>query len=295
MNAPSPNRGKELADCVKIPPRPEVLIAVMEESNKEDPDFDRISKALSSDVSLSAAILQVVNSPFFGLRNRISSIQQAMALLGLQKVSSVVRVVSLRNSVSNNLELGRFWDTAAEVANICGLLAPKLSAIGTDDAYTLGLFHDCGIPLMMQSFKDYKEVLRLSNLSNVKPRTRIEDRRYGTNHAEVGYELAKKWFLPDHLALAVLNHHRYHELFINDSENTDHGDVENYKMLPLLAILKMAEQVSAMFRKSLRAEFSDEWTEMGPLILKCMAISEQDYSEIRDDILEQLYNDECAH
>lgn len=293
MNAPSPNRGQELAERVKIPPRPEVLITVMEESNREEPDFDRISKALSSDVSLSAAILQVVNSPFFGLRNRISSIQQAMALLGLKKVSSVVRVVSLRSAVSNDLELGRFWDTAAEVANICGMLAPKLSAFGADDAYTLGLFHDCGIPLMMQSFKDYKEVLRLSNLSNVKPRTRIEDRRYGTNHAEVGYELAKKWFLPDHLALAVLNHHRYHELFLRE-DNSAQGDTENYEMLPLLAILKMAEQVSAMFRKSLRAEFSDEWAEMGPLILRCMAISEQDYSEIRDDILEQLYNEDCA-
>ncbi|PCJ17979.1 MAG: histidine kinase [Gammaproteobacteria bacterium] len=295
MNAPSPNRGKELADRVKIPPRPEVLITVMEEAKKEDPDFNRISKALSSDVSLSAAILQVVNSPFFGLRNRISSIQQAMALLGLKKVSSVVRVVSLRNSVTNELELGRFWDTASEVANICGMLAPKLSALAADDAYTLGLFHDCGIPLMMQSFKDYKEVLRLSNLSNVKPRTRIEDRRYGTNHAEVGYELAKKWFLPDHLALAVLNHHRYHELFITDAAGSDLNESDNYEVLPLLAILKMAEQVSAMFRKSLRAEFSDEWEEMGPLILKCMAISEQDYSEIRDDILEQLYNEDCGN
>lgn len=289
MRRADDDRGRKLAQEVKIPPRPEVLITVSGEAKKEEPDFDRITTALSSDVSLAGAVLQVVNSPYFGLKNRISSIHQATALLGLQKVSSVVRVVALRNTVSNGVELGRFWDTATEVANICGMLAPKLSALSSDDAYTLGLFHDCGIPLMMQAFKDYKEVLRLSNLSNVKPRTRIEDRRYGTNHTKVGYELSKSWFLPDRIGLAILNHHLYHEVF-----NQEEDDPEYYEVLPLLAILKMAEQISAVFRKSLRAEFSDEWNEIGPQILNCMGITEQDFCEIRDDVLEQLYNDDVT-
>lgn len=274
-------KAQDLAQEISVPPRPEVLIKVATEAKKENPRIDSIADALAEDASLSSAVLQVVNSPLYGLPRKITSIRQSVSLLGLPRIEKLVTVISMRNAVSGNLNLNRFWDSAGEIAVIASTLAQSLTGVNQDDAYTVGLFHDCGIPIMMQKFDDYKQVLKEAAQSNVLPRTKLEDERYGYNHAMVGYCLAQKWYLPDEIGKVVLFHHKDFEVF-------EAGCEDDHTTMSLLGILKMAEHISELFRKEMRDETDTEWNKVGEGVLDLIGLDEVDFVEICDDIIEKL-------
>jgi len=270
-----------LVSKIMIPARPESLLSVSAEANNEYPNVNIIAKAISNDVSLSAAVLQIVNSPAFAIRHKITNILQAVTLLGVSRVERIVTVVAMRESVGGNLNLARFWDSASEIANICSQLAPRLSGINQDDAYTLGLFHDCGIPLMMQAFDDYKQTLIEINKTEVRPTTKIEQARYQVCHTQVGYLLLEKWFLPQHISQAVYCHHHNYADLVEQKKIDDSS-------LSLLALLKMSDDISSTYRKSWRRDDTDEWLQVQDLVLSYIGIDEAYYNELKADIIEKF-------
>lgn len=276
-----PNIEEDLIKDIIIPPRPEVLIKVSEEAKSSDPNLPEVVEALTTDVSLSGAILQVVNSPFYGLRNKISSVQQAANLLGIKKIEKLVTIVSIRSQMGGNLDLGRFWDGASETASLCGLLAKRFVEVDFDEAYMLGLFHDCGIPIMMQHFPDYKETLRECNSTKERPTTNIEVNKYGFHHAVIGYKLAKDWFLAESICDALLFHHDCIDIFSTDADTSS-------PVYSLLALLKVAEQISFEMHQSSRSDSNTDWTEIGEIIIDYLGLSLEDFEEMKDDMKEKM-------
>ena len=88
-------------DGIMIPPRPEALVKAMEACQQPYPDANFIAKAISGDVGLSAAALKVANSPLYRVSNPITSIQQAVAFLGVKRVVAIVQIVSIKFSMAN--------------------------------------------------------------------------------------------------------------------------------------------------------------------------------------------------
>ena len=129
------DKKKKILSEVPIPARPEILVQVTNAFKESEPNLHSIAQMVGKDVGLSAAILQVVNSPFFGLSTKISSIQQAMALLGVKKILMLVRSVSVRNVSKNASKLTDFWDTANEIANICVETASLIKLRDRDDVF----------------------------------------------------------------------------------------------------------------------------------------------------------------
>ncbi|WP_122586808.1 HDOD domain-containing protein, partial [Pseudomonas viridiflava] len=94
-------------------------------------------------------------------------------------------------------------------------LAKRIGSQAVDESYALGLFHDCGIPLMIKRFPDYMTVLE-SAYANAGPECRVvdtENTAFDTNHSVVGYYTAKSWRLPDHVTEAIANHHNALAIF----------------------------------------------------------------------------------
>jgi len=240
---------QELVEQLKIPPRPEALISVIRELEKKEPDVDVVVNSLQSDVSLSGAVLQVVNSPLFSLPQQVSSIQQGIMLLGLEKVASLVRTTAMKNALGG-CHFDRFWDTASDVALIASHLAKQLTELEPDDAYTLGLFHECGIPLMMQAFPDYNELLKKVNNDNSLILSELEHDQYGTTHCALGYMLGRKWFLPEYINRGVFLMQGYKRVFNGKIKQSEHAS-------QLLAVLLLARNISASFRKELRSDESE--------------------------------------
>jgi HD-like signal output (HDOD) protein len=106
---------------ISIPARPQILVRLDSELAKDDPDPAVVVRLISSDVVLSAAMLKTVNSPFFGLPRRISSVAQAVSMLGLKMTARIVNGLVLRMTMGGRQSsLERFWDTAEKVAGISG-------------------------------------------------------------------------------------------------------------------------------------------------------------------------------
>jgi HD-like signal output (HDOD) protein len=221
---------------VGIPPCPDILVRIMNEMKKEEPDYHRLSTMISADVALSAGLIKTTNSPYFARPQRARTVYDALSILGLRVASHTIAGIILRNLFPQTPNMVRFWDASARTARLCAWLAHKLDMkdFNADDAYTFGLFHDCGIPVLMQRFPNYKDVLGEANRDATNAFTTSEDSLIQTNHAVVGSALAKSWWLPEDMCIAILHHHdlqalapdsalpRLHRLFIATTQFAEH-------------------------------------------------------------------------
>ena len=197
----------EALENLSVPPCPQIVVELLDEARKEDIDFIRISRLITGDVALAAAVLKSANSPFFALRRKVQSVQQAVAVLGLRNLLKIVYGVVLKQSLGGGTPpLARFWDRSNYNAVVCSYLAGRLPGVSSDDAYTFGLFHDAGIAILMQKFADYRQTLVQANAAPA-GLTAIEDERHHTNHVIVGALLARGWYLPDQVVWAIRYHH----------------------------------------------------------------------------------------
>jgi len=259
--------------ALNIPPRPEVINILIEEKDSDEPDLKRVSKAIMADVGLAGAMLKAVNSPAFGLRNRISSIAAAVDLLGMKNVSTMATGLVLRHTGgSGGPAMNRFWDTAEKVAAIAAYLAGRLRGISKDEAYTYGLFHDCGIPMLMQRYPEYKTVLGAANKAQSRGFTAIEDEALGTHHAAMGYFLARSWYLSDDLSQAILLHH---EMGIYEA-----GPSVSNGALNLIGIGHLAEHVH---HNTMRASNDVEWEKFEMPVCRHFGLDGEDLINLLED------------
>ena len=267
---------------INVPAQPQIMVDLQMEQMAPEPDLRAIARLISQDPGLSGALLKTVNSPFYGLANRVASIQQAVNLLGCNTVINLINAHSIRGELTDAaiVTLNRFWDTAQDVAMACLTLAKRIGYASPDEAYTLGLFHNCGIPLMLQRFPGYMAVLEEAYAStNAETRViDIENRVLNTNHAVVGFFVARSWKLPQHLCDVIANHHNALTLF---RDGLGDGRVET-----LLAILKMAEHICACHQLLGDQPDDHEWAVVAEQVLEHVGLSEYDFECMRDSIRE---------
>lgn len=279
----SPEQIQQALQGISIPPQPQIMVDLQFEQYMPDPDLETIARLIAQDPGLSGALLKLVNSPHFGLANKIGSIQRAVNLLGSRSIINLINAQSIKGEMSDEtiVTLNRFWDTAQDVAMTCLTLAKRTGIQAVDEAYTLGLFHDCGVPLMLKRFPDYMEVLEAS-YANASMDTRVvdtENRTFNTNHAVVGYFTAKSWRLPEHISSAIANHHNALAIFRDESSR-------NTQLKNLLAVLKMAEHICASHRVLGNQAQDHEWNVVGPLVLDYIGLSEYDFEHLKQTIRE---------
>lgn len=269
----------KLIRTYKIPPQPHLI----DQIQQADGDMEKIASLISQDLALSAGILQIINSSFYGLASQITSIKQATVLLGLKHVSNIVNCQLIKASLGkyNDKNLDDFWDTTTDVAKTSAALVKTLGFGSADEAYTLGLFHNCGIPILMEKFDDYSQTMQNAyNASNIRI-TEIENKRYATNHAVLGYMVARTWKLPEHLRIAIRDHHNFDRLsFDTESSNTE-ADT-------MLAILKMAEHIARVHAVLGKDHEDREWDSIKAGIFSFLGISEPDFLDISDSVIETL-------
>jgi HD-like signal output (HDOD) protein len=266
---------------MSIPVQPQIMVDLQMEQAMPDPDLNEIARLISRDVSISGRVLKAVNSPFFGLRNKITSIQKAVSLLGINSVINIVNAIAVHNELCSSADLSdeeiiamnHFWDTAQDVALTAATIAKQIGFISPDEAYTLGLFHNAGIPLLMSKFNQYRDVMKESYQGNIKRIIDIENKLINTNHAVVGFYIAKSWKLSPSICEAIQQHHNIIEIF--GQTGSQGSDVMN-----LLAVLKMAEHIVGLYKIIGDSDVDTEWNESRDIIFHYLGISEDDFEEI---------------
>lgn len=270
---------EKLLKGITIPPQPQLMVDLHMEMAMPEPSFAEIAKIITRDVGLSGGILKVINSPFFQLRNQVTSIGQALNLLGMTNIINIVNSLSIRNALSDNTirELTRFWDNAQDVAMAAAAISKLTGVAAPDEAYSLGLFHNSGIPLLMNKFPHYPAVLKEAYAEPAKLITDVENARIASNHSVVGYYVAKAWKLPGYIAQAIADHHKAGPIF---SDKIACEPIEKN----LLAILKLAETTCGTHKMLGDASIDHEFERIKTDLLIYIGLSEYDFEDLRAEV-----------
>ncbi len=198
-----PPRYKELD--IDFPPCPAVLLNIQQEMKQNHPSINKIAQYIVCDVVLAAEVLKTVNSPFYGLHHKVSSISDAIKLIGFTRTLQLVAAASVRQSSPSETNMSFFWNDSQAVAIIACSIAKYLKMDG-DMAYLMGLFHNCAIPLLVNKFPHYFYDPRMLAPETLDI-TVAEDAIFNVNHALLGSLFARSWYLPDVIVQAIRFHH----------------------------------------------------------------------------------------
>ena len=179
----------------------------------DDPETTaaQVEEILKLDPGLTANILRLTNSAYFGLPNQVGSIRQAVVLLGWKRVGSLVLTTCmqavLNNSVAGyDLGEGALWRHALSVSVAAEGLCKVLQRKDGDEVFTAALLHDVGKLVLGEFVAEGLEDLE-NRSGPVQPFNELEQEILGANHAEVGARILANWSLPDRIVSAVRYHH----------------------------------------------------------------------------------------
>lgn len=264
-----------------IPSRPQVLIDLTKELRNSSPNIDRISDLIKQDVALYSSVIATVNSAYYGFSTEITSIKHAVTILGIKQVFNITRLAALKNSLSAVGPMERFWDTATEVATICAELALKFTNFDSDEAYTLGMLHDIGIPLLILAKPGFKDFLRDLNGYSLTETYNKEMEHYGVSHYQLSAELVKKWKISESIAEAVALQPHYLKTFNEPADRS-----ENKRLY--LCLLLLARDISDEYRHFWRIpETQEELLDLKP-VLGFLGISDFEYKDLKEDLVNKL-------
>jgi len=201
-----------IADINTLPSLPPLYVELMEELQSPRVSIQRIASIVSKDIGMTAKILQLVNSAFFGLQQHVSSPFQAVTLLGIDTIRALVlsvHIFSHFDSKISSIPLERIWNHSL----LTGILAKAIAKeenqkqIVIEDSFTAGLLHDVGkLILSVYIPEQYHEVQERAKSGKISL-CDSEKETFGVTHCEVGAYLTGLWGLPDPIVEALAFHH----------------------------------------------------------------------------------------
>jgi len=210
-------QNEELRELVSklesLPTLPTLYADLIHELDKDEPSVARIGQLVSEDMALTAKILQLVNSAFFGLSGQVSSATNAVGLLGLDIIKALIlstHVLSkFQTDLLNVTDVEYLWKHSLTVAGYAKAIAlmEKANQRAVDECFTAGLLHDLGKLILASAMNGkYGEVLsRIREKGTNLVAAEIEV--LGCSHAEVAAYLMSLWGLPDNVIEGVAWHY----------------------------------------------------------------------------------------
>lgn len=171
----------------------------------EDLTIKELADLLKLDPGLGARLLHVANSPFFGVSRQISSVGEAVIVLGLNQTRSLVQVEMVRSVVAEYpwklLSLRDYWQRSLSMAAACQLLAGEI-AYSQSTAFSTGLFHNLGELVMLQQYtQQYGDLMQVG--ARGQALADQENALFHTDHGQMGAEVLRSWNLPAEICNAL--------------------------------------------------------------------------------------------
>ena len=178
---------------------------------EKDVSLDEIEGILRNDPGLSANVLRLANSAFFGVPRKVSSLKHAVMLLGVKRFAQIAVSASISKTMDKAVEgydlvPGALWLHSRAVSNIAETLAKFKKFEETNDVFTPALLHDMGKLVLGEFLQEESQKIK-SLLGGGVPLDIAENMVLGTDHAEIGAQILKKWSFPPELVNAVRWHH----------------------------------------------------------------------------------------
>lgn len=189
-----------------LPAMPRAVSDLLAEMNRDDPSPKRVAELIGRDPALTTRVLRLSNSAFFRVSRKIGNADEAVALLGMTHVRSLVMAAALGASFKNvpGIDLKQFWRYSLRAAEIARSLAETLHQ-SPGGAFTAGLIHAIGILVMHIAMPDRMAPLDLSTSPLDFNRAAAEKAVLGYSYAEVGAGLVERWQFPVEMVSALAN------------------------------------------------------------------------------------------
>jgi len=203
---------KELVTgSIRLVSLPEVCIRVNEMLDDPAVTAVDLGQVISQDTSLTARLLKIVNSSYYGFPAKIETVSRAVTVVGLRELRGLVIAASAVETFSNVpdevLNKVRFWRHSLYCGVIARLLAEQCHVLHSERLFVAGLLHDIGKLIIAQRFPEETKMITLGAESDECSEFKTEQDLLGFNHADVGGELMKAWNMPETLFETVAFHH----------------------------------------------------------------------------------------
>ena len=205
-----------------LPAVPEVVAEVI--ALTEDPEIELTDMvaAIEKDPALTAKVLKISNSSYYGMRQVVGSLRLALVVLGIREVRNVVLGIGIIDTLRLDrakvlLDPTNFWDHSFKTGGLARRLTAHFDLALQGEEFVAGLLHDIGkLVLWRQNADEYKKVFRAA-ASPSEILQHIERDAFGFDHADIGAALAKSWNMPETLVDAIGYHHERDDLSLSDA------------------------------------------------------------------------------
>ena len=255
-----------LSQVYNLPSIPLVMLEVNKLLDNPMTSASELGKVISKDQALVTKILTVANSPLYGLPRRVSTIDFAIIILGFDHIKNIVIALSMieafKNKSDKNLDQKKYWFHSFLTATAAKRIADDLGYHVTGEAFTAGLLHDLGIPVIHKYLhSDFIKIYDLVEKQGYSYKNAQEE-VLALTHSEIGYHLACRWNLPLSLSDTILHHH-------------SPGNSEQNKMLS--SIIHLADYMT--FKLEVGNFVWDDNYELDPEALKILNLGDEAFLE----------------
>lgn len=206
---------REFTDAKTLP---HVALKVGELVKDENSTMQDFEKTIELDPILVTRLLRLVNSPFFGLANKVEKISKAVVFVGMKNLRNLVAVDAIRDLFTEEkpkqgFSRANLWLHSATIATLTDMIGKRIFGDSREDLFLAGIIHDIGI---IAEDQVVGELLRKAcdlYQPGVKSLIQSENEIIGTDHCKVGALLAKEWNMPDDVLKAVRDHHEQEKAF----------------------------------------------------------------------------------
>jgi HD-like signal output (HDOD) protein len=205
-----------LRDVKALPTLPDVAVKLIELGESPTASAHDLAVLVEKDVALATRVLKLVNSPFFGMRREVDSVQQALLILGIAKLRGLVLSGAAVDMFDRDGSVGKFsrkefWKHSVGVGAAARTIAARKRVADPEIAFTAGLIHDMGKVVEDRYLhNDFKRIVELIEAPGM-TMSIAEKSVLGVTHTEIGHHLAVYWNLPESLREAVGFHHKPQE------------------------------------------------------------------------------------
>jgi len=203
---------RELKGIIKeIPTLPVIYQKLFQKMQDPNVSVPQIAEIISQDQALTAKILHLVNSAFYGYSKEIRTISRAVVILGFQSVRSAALAISVfdffSGEDSNQIDMTQFWKHSIACGSICKILAAEVRISQQEEAFVVGLLHDTGKLIEKRYFPaDFDELVQAAQEQQM-TWFDMEKALFQINHATIGKAIFRAWDFPSSVVDAVQFHH----------------------------------------------------------------------------------------
>ncbi len=201
-----------LAKVDEIPPLPHVVIKALKALNDPKSSSSDVAKIISQDEGLTAKILKLANSAYYGFPRSIGTLSEAITILGYKTIKSIIYAAAAHGHLSGELkgyalDRGELWKHSLGVAVVSREVAKMVKYKDAEQAFVAGLLHDIG-KIVLNQFVRFGFTLIMKKVEVEKvPFHEAEKDILGFDHTDIGGKIAEKWNLPKELVDSISHHH----------------------------------------------------------------------------------------